>query len=379
MGQGVGFGSALGAGAGADMLQEVLRNHYQRIADAQRIKQEQQRLDLERQRLAADADYRRQSLDALADQRNATVALRNQQRADRLSAALAPGSALDAGAVEALRSGDLGSLVEHQAATPLRIVGAASAGGPGLTLPVLNPGNPERDVYRGTGTQQEQVRQRTEIQRLMADPNTPDSVRQYLMVAQATGVHGGSLPAALFQSSDQDVVGRNPDGSLVSLGSVPRGARIVNIGGGRPRGGAMGGDNPALPLGAQRYALDIAAKHGTDYNGALAEAQQYLADPQTQQDHPRLSPQKFLAAVQSAMRRPGGAQGSALDRLVDSAVGAAAGGATVSNRDGSGGGPGVSAPKGVVSFDELRQLAARRGTSVEQEKQRASAAGFLVR
>lgn len=74
----------------------------------------------------------------------------------------------------------------------------------------------------------------------------------------------------------------------------------------RLTGRIVGADDPSLPLGSQRYALEIAQKHGDDFESAQAEAAAYLNDPQTQRDHPRLSPDKFMGAVRRGMSRPTG-------------------------------------------------------------------------
>jgi hypothetical protein len=87
-------------------------------------------------------------------------------------------------------------------------------------------------------------------------------------------------------------------------------------------------DDPSLPLGSQRYIAQIAAKHGNDYNAARAELDAYLNDPQTQRDHPRLSPLKALDALKRIASVPGGAGGSGdeLDGLISEAFAARAAG-----------------------------------------------------
>lgn len=61
-----------------------------------------------------------------------------------------------------------------------------------------------------------------------------------------------------------------------------------------------GQDDPALPRGTQAYLVEIARKHPGNYEAAVAELSEYLQDPQTQADHPNLSPQKALAALKQS-------------------------------------------------------------------------------
>jgi hypothetical protein len=342
-----------GAAGGAEALEQVLtRLRLEQVARSQ-DRDQRDRLALDRDRFNADAQVRAENAKYLNEQREASAALRNQQRADRLTTSLVPGSQLDTGAVDALKSGDLGSLIRHEASQlpSTAIAGQLAPGGVGRPMRIkglaqtANAGHDERDVYMGTSAQQQVQQQRDELQRLVNDPNTPEQVRQYLTVAAASP-NRGSLPGAMFQSPDQPVYQLGADGVLRQAGTVPRGARVTNAP--RPPAGrlAAGADNPQIPRGAQQYALDIASKHGGDYNAALTEANQYLS---TQQDHPSLSPQKFIAAVQSAMRRPAGARGGGqpLPRVFGGpAPAAAAGAGTVKMR----------APNGQVSDVPAEQV-----------------------
>lgn len=357
-----GFGSMGAAAAGAEALDQVRARQQDALRDAiaqKYLELAQRREDREREQQESSRQQQADNAKYLNEQRQAMADLRNQQRADRLTTSLVPGSQLDAGAVDALKSGDLGSLVRHEASqlpstaisgvlrpngtnSPLRIVGLAKT---------ANAGHDERDIYQGTAAQQQAQQQRAELQRVIEDPDTPGQVRQYLKVAGASP-NKGSLPSSLFQSPDQPVYQLGADGVLRQAGTVPRGARVTNAP--RPTTARLAGaDNPQIPRGAQQFAIDIANKHGGDYNAALAEANQYLS---TQQDHPSLSPQKFIAAVQSAMRRPSGTAhggGQQMPRVFGGSSVAAGGAAPGA----AGGTVKMRAPDGTVSEVSADQVA----------------------
>lgn len=308
------WGSMGAAGGGADMLQQILREKFSQSlrlrqqksneadrAEARRIQQQQLAINEENQKY-------------LREQRTASADLHKQQAADRVASQLMPGSVLDADATGALRDGRLGSLIEHQQS---QLPSTAFAGAVQQTqraprilnlARTMNEGHEERDVFRGTAKQQQAAQERTRLMAIANDPNTSASVRQYIQLTDAMPGNG-SLPATLFQSDEQPVYQVGPDGTPRKTGTVPRGARVVNAPPVRIRGArVVGADDPTLPRGSQAYALEIAAKHGGDWDAALAEATAYINDPQTRRDHPTLSPQKFLGAVKAGVGRPTGAR-----------------------------------------------------------------------
>lgn len=84
--------------------------------------------------------------------------------------------------------------------------------------------------------------------------------------------------------------------------------------------GAALRDDPALPLGTQRYITQIASKHGGEFNAARAELDAYLTDPNTLRDHPHLNPVKAHDALRKMSARPSGASGDSLDDLITEAT-----------------------------------------------------------
>jgi hypothetical protein len=126
----------------------------------------------------------------------------------------------------------------------------------------------------------------------------------------------------------------------------------------RIRGARVAGaDDPTMPRGSQAYAVEIARKHGGDYQAALAEASEYI-NGNGRRDHPNLSPQKFLAAVKAAIGRPTGAArpgggGTAAPQVFGGGGGSAAApqsrSVTVPSAAGGRGGP---APAAAASDDD---------------------------
>lgn len=153
-------------------------------------------------------------------------------------------------------------------------------------------------------------------------------------------------------------------------------------------------DDPSFPRGVQSYVAQLRSKY-PDFNGAQSEFSRALES--LQQAHPSLSPMKALNALRQQYGGGGnpGGDDALLDELLSEDAGTSGARPGGGPRPGaSGGGPlrlqgrlmtpgGAPAPKPdatkTVSTQELQLLAQKRGTSVEQEKQRAAAAGYIVR
>ncbi len=155
---GMGIASGMAAGGGADALEQILKQAFleqieRRRAkqDDTRIQQDQQRIDLEGKRQAgADADR-----DEL---RASTGKMRDIQNATRISGMLRPGQNVGGDTVGALKAGDLGDLVQHDAADlpSTAISGMATAGtkAPMMgQLRMMAAGRPARDTFTGTAEQ----------------------------------------------------------------------------------------------------------------------------------------------------------------------------------------------------------------------------------
>jgi hypothetical protein len=304
------MGSAYGAGAGAEQLQSIIARHaieaYRNRELALREREADERLAVQRENLE-----RQRGNDAyLQEQRGALADLRRQQQADRLAGNLPVGGSVDATARDTLQAGGLGSLVQHQDATlgSRNLSGVlGSDGTPGAPLRLKgrivstdNPGAAARDEYLGTAAQQQAAQQTAKVQELIDDPDTPDQVRRYLQIQHASGSHG-SLPSALFadpaEKAQRDLDLFKAKRDYTTAHPMPaRASTSTRL--------APGQDDPALPRGAQAYIASIAAKHGgADWDGARGELVDYLAQ---QQDHPGLSADRAMKALQTAMRRPTG-------------------------------------------------------------------------
>lgn len=195
------------AGAGGDALeglwQLLARQHDAEVSqqhDAQRIKIAQQNAD-------DNSAIRKQQQESMDEARAATAKLQAQQGADKVSGSLAPGSVLDQGGADALRAGDLGSLIEHQdsvlPSTSMAGIADASPKAPsirGRLITTENAGHGEQDVYKGTGPQQETDRKLKLRGRIMADPNTPDPVRRFIEMEDA-----GAKPIAELFKPDKPI------------------------------------------------------------------------------------------------------------------------------------------------------------------------------
>lgn len=144
---------------------------------------------------------------------------------------------------------------------------------------------------------------RTEgLQRFIDDPSTPPHLRTLLSLNALgvgnVGIHDVETPevhAAHVRADNQ----LNADSEFAQwqrradYTEGQRRSRPVRAIGARV---APGQDDPGLPFGSQRYISAIRQKHGT-FEQALAELNAYLADPQTQRDHPGLSPQRATNAL----------------------------------------------------------------------------------
>jgi hypothetical protein len=151
--------SALGAGNGADMLQQILRQKFTEAIAQQNQQQNQQRIALDAQRLQQQQQYQNEQLKSLQEARAAAGKAQATSTALRIASALKPGSTIDAGTVGALQGGDMGDLVQHHDATlgSTNLSGAAQVGATAPRILGLaasaNPGQAARDEFTGTASQ----------------------------------------------------------------------------------------------------------------------------------------------------------------------------------------------------------------------------------
>jgi hypothetical protein len=220
----VNLAGGFAAGEGADMLQQVLREKFaQSLAIKQQALQQQQ---LEEQRAFREAQQA-----SLNDARAATQKTQAQAGATRIAGVLRRGSTVDPATKATLEAGDLGGLVEHKDATlgSTNYSGAVQGGqAPRIVglAKTANPGQDAKDIYRGTGAQQQDQEQR-EARARMAATSTDPRVREYLNAEEA----GVKLPSELLQPpkpTTQPIlrVGRN--GTVQQIGDAPTGAHLVN-------------------------------------------------------------------------------------------------------------------------------------------------------
>lgn len=166
------------------------------------------------------------------------------------------------------------------------------------------------------------------LQKLIDDPNTPPALRSLLQLnglgVANVGIHDVEAPdahAAHVRAENQ----LKADNGFADWQrrydyqtAHPRPARIASAGGVRIRPGQ---DDPGLPFGTQRYLTEIRRKHQT-FNDALGELSAYLQSPQTQSDHPGISPQRAANALRqlyTGAGNPNGGSGGS-NPLVQQAV-----------------------------------------------------------
>lgn len=152
------MGSSFGAGAGADMLQDILRRKFTEAVANQRTQQDQQRINIDRAEMLQRAAAQAQQMRSLQEARDAAAQGQATTKALRLASVLKPGAALDAPAVDALSAGDMGDLVEHKDATlgSRNISGMVQAGKAPRILGLAstaNPGQAAKDTFTGTASQ----------------------------------------------------------------------------------------------------------------------------------------------------------------------------------------------------------------------------------
>lgn len=153
-------------------------------------------------------------------------------------------------------------------------------------------------------------------------------------------------------------------------------------------------DDPSLPRGVQDYLVQLRTKYPS-FDAAAGEFSGALDSLRSA--HPSLSSTKALTALRQQYSGGGNANtgDDELDALVSAVMNGAEGAPVAGGGRASGpgaapaparirtaapaGGGQPAGPKGTVSLAELEAIARRRGTSVEVEKQRASASGFVVR
>lgn len=148
---GMGLSGGFAAGAGAEGLDELLKRLFVEGTEKRRAAQEDQRIQQENRRLSmADADR-----DAMRQDMAKTRAI---QGAGKISGQLKIGQTIAPPTVQALQAGEMGDLVQHDAAdlpsTALSGVAAAGAKAPIMgQLRMSAAGRPERDTFTGTADQ----------------------------------------------------------------------------------------------------------------------------------------------------------------------------------------------------------------------------------
>lgn len=144
-----------GAGGGADMLQQILKQKALEFAQAEQLKLDKQRMSIEQQRATSDDELRRM---AMEDRRTAQGAAAKEQArtgAMKLAGTKAIGQDLDPSSVESLTAGGMGDTVKGPT------LGSRNIGQNFTSTP--NPGHGQ--TYLGTAGQQADKAQEDELDR----------------------------------------------------------------------------------------------------------------------------------------------------------------------------------------------------------------------
>jgi hypothetical protein len=152
--------SALGAGNGADMLQQILRQKFTEAIAQQNQQQNQQRIALDAQRLQQQQQYQNEQLKSLQEDRAARQASQLTAEGLKLGNSMAPGTDVtgQTAVLPALKAaGLLNSTGQIQTRN---LSGIAEAGGGQAPAPRIlglassvNAGLAPKDIYRGTDQQ----------------------------------------------------------------------------------------------------------------------------------------------------------------------------------------------------------------------------------
>jgi hypothetical protein len=190
-------------------VQESLEDLIVRKMAQARLANDTRRVDIEAERVAGDAEWRREQQRQLADVRDQQRKASAVTSADRLAKGLRIGTELDPGAVSTLQAGDLGSSVKaptlsgtnYSGVLRMAVAGkpsptqAQSTASEGQLRTTANPG--KGPTWQGTPDQQAELEQRNARARMAATTTNPN-LRSFLEAEDA----GVKLPTELVKGSE---------------------------------------------------------------------------------------------------------------------------------------------------------------------------------
>jgi hypothetical protein len=257
------MGSAFGAGAGADALQEILRQKFTEAMAQQAAKAEQQRIAIAQQSADDNSAYRHMQQTSLDEDRKARQQAQAQLGAERFASTTPMGSQLGPDALSRLAAGGMTGpeFVQHKDATlgSTNLSGAVSSGdaGPGIgeapritrIARTANPGHAESNTFLGTSGQKavEQARQDAIAKREADAQAKIDAAAQGKTDKEdLLRVAAGLRPAPQGAQGHFSLVpGTGPDGKPVMfrVNAQTGDAQIVDAGGGSLGKGSGSGVN----------------------------------------------------------------------------------------------------------------------------------------
>lgn len=214
-----------GAGAGADMLQQILRQKAMEFAQAEQIRMEQERHKIDAQRAQNESDYRQSQQESLDESRKDAAHLRDQTGAAKLAGNLAIGQDLSPETSAALKAGDMGDTVKAPTLGSRNLSGTLR-----MLTSTPNPGRGE--TYLGTAPQQQDQRQDEDFDRTVAMAATPQ-LRGKLQLLRPLDreKRGAGLTEILREEAKpttQPLIRVGRDGKPQNMGDIPAGAHVVN-------------------------------------------------------------------------------------------------------------------------------------------------------
>lgn len=372
-----------GGAAGADLaLREMVAERLARQMQEREVQRQLQADNRAERQLRLSEETTRQNSQSLREQREMLADQRRQNTAHTLAGDLAIGDVLDPQQAATLRSGNLGSNVEHQPTTlPSRetagFVTTSGSGKPsgGFLRTAQHQGQAERDVYRGTSAQrrtQDQQRQLQQwINRLPANSPERLSLEYQLMTGQ-------NPPAALIPREPTARYSAHPmfdeTGSQTGIGAfnnITGEMRPANGGGFLRMPG--GGSSRQLPARVENYLMQLRHKHPR-HEDAIAELTSVLGNAPNE----TFSRVAAANALRQLYAEPTGNDAlSGLD--IGSILNSGEGAAVTPRSDAASMGQPRPPAGGSMTRAELRAVAQQLGINEQQAEQQARARGLSVR
>lgn len=251
---GINLAGGYGAGAAAASLDDMLKQKFLEQIQTRQSQQADSRIAIDQQRANDERAYRVEAMRAAGEQRAASAQIAQMGAAEKLASVTAPGQ-VDARFADTMRKGGLGTTIEHRdaQAPSLNLAGPLQAGpqgglanapvrikrsAPGFMGPqpdepplrAVEPGQAERDVFKGTAAQQQAQGQNDALEKAAA--NDPKLAALLPMIQSLPAEHRATVLAAYMK--DQQKPANTPifrtnarTGQAEQIGEAPVGSHFV--------------------------------------------------------------------------------------------------------------------------------------------------------